>query len=152
MAGNIALRSPGWTQVLSSELNSLASAAGAVQATGTNAAYDNTGNSSSCFWADFELRVTFGTGPTAGTTVDVYLIPLSSDGSGYVDGSATVQQSPLFVGGFVVRNVTTAQVLMFRGVPLPNDKFLISVVNNTNQAFPSSGSTVKIRPYGEYYN
>jgi hypothetical protein len=152
LAGNIALRSPGWTQVMSTELNSLAFGSGAIQSTGTNAAYDNSGSSSSCFWADLELRVTFGSAPTAGKTVDCYLVPLSSDGSAYVDGSASIQQAPLFVGSWVVRNITTAQVLLFRGVPLPNDKFLISVVNSTDQNFPASGSTVKIRPYGEYYN
>src|SRR5262252_1838582 len=152
MPGNITLRSPGWTQLMSTELNSLAAAAGALQSVGTNVAYDNSGNVSSCFWADFELRVTFGTGPTAGTTVDLYLIPLSSDGTNYVDGSATVQQVTLLVGSWVVRNVNTAQVLLLRNVPLPNDKFLVSVVNNTNQAFPASGSTVKVRSAGEYYN
>jgi len=137
---------------MSTELNSLASGAGALQSVGTNVAYDNSGNVSSCFWADFELRVTFGTGPTAGTTVDLYLIPLSSDGTNYVDGSATVQQPTLLVGSWMVRAITTAQVLMLRNVPLPNDKYLVSVVNNTNQAFPASGSTIKTRPSAEYYN
>jgi hypothetical protein len=137
---------------LSTELNSLATGSGAVQVPGTNPAYDNSGTVSSCFWGDFELRVTFGTAPTAGTTVDLYLVPLSSDGTNYVDGSATIQQATLMVGSWVVRAVTTAQVLLLRNVPLPNDKFLLTVVNNSGQSFPASGSTVKTRPLGEYYN
>jgi len=152
MPGNITLRSPGWTQLMSTELNSLAAASSVGQSTGTNPAYDNSGTASSCFWADFELRVTFGTAPTAGQTVDLYLIPLSSDGTSFVDGTTGILPPTLLVGSWVVRAVTTAQIILLRNIPLPNDKFVLVVVNNTSQAFPGSGNTVKCKPAGEYYN
>ncbi len=137
---------------MSTELNSLANNTAAAQATGTNAAFDNGTSTNRYFWGDFELRVTFGSAPTNGTTVDLYMIPLSSDGSNFVDFVTSNLPPALFVGSFVVRNVNTAQVLMVRGIPLPADKFILGVLNNgTGQAFPSSGSTVKIRPYAEAY-
>lgn len=138
--------------MLSTELNSLAAATAVLQATGTNAAFDNTAalGTGGFFWADVELQVTFGSAPTANKTVDVYLIPLSqAGGTTYWDSSLTALPSNLYVGSFPVRNVNTAQIIGLRGVPLPPQKFILLINNGTDQAFPASGSKVYIFPYGE---
>jgi hypothetical protein len=148
MAGTIKLNPNAWTTMMTTELNSLAAATGVLQATGTNAAFDN--STGLWFWADFELNVTFGTGPTAGKTVDCYLIPLgSAGGTTFWDGSATIQQSPLYIGSWILRNITTAHILGFRGVPLPPQKFILSVLSNSDQAMAASGNTVKMYTYAE---
>ena len=154
MAGDITLLRGSWQTMMTTELNSLAAATGALQATGTNAAFDNTAAAGSglFFWGDFELQVTYGTAPTAGKTVDCYLIPLSSTGgTTFWDGSATIQQAPLYIGSWILRNITTLHILGFRGIPLPPQKFIVSVVNNGDQAMAASGNTVKFFPYGEAY-
>lgn len=134
--------------MMTTELNSLAAATGALQSTGTNAAFDN--STAGWFWGDFELNVTYGTAPTAGKTVDCYLIPLgSAGGTTFWDGSATIQQANLFIGSWVLRNINTAHILGFRGVPLPPQKFILSVVNNADQSMAASGNTVKFFSYGE---
>lgn len=148
--GNILLKGNSWTQMLSSELNSLASSTAVLQATGTNAAFDN--STGLWLWGDFELQVTFGTGPTANSTVDCYLIPLASaGGTTYWDSSLTALPLNLYIGSWPVRNVTTAQIIGLRGVPLPPQKFVLLINNGTNQAFPSSGSIVTFYSYAESY-
>src|SRR4051812_21400076 len=132
MAGNIGLLRGTWTQMMSTELNALASVTAVLQATGTNAAFDNTAvlGTGSMFWGDFELNVTFGSAPTANKTVDLYLIPLAqATGTTYWDSSLTALPSALFVGSWTVRAVTTAQIIGFRGVPLPPQKFIL-LLNN----------------------
>lgn len=124
--------------VLSTELDSLAN--GSATAAGT--AYDNTTNLD--LWADFVLDVTFASNPTAGSTIDLYLIP-SVDGTNYAD-SAVLPASYL-VGSFVLRAVSTAQKVALLRVPLLPGKAKFAAVNNSGQAFPASGSTVKLRTY-----
>lgn len=154
MAGNITRRVGSWTQLLSTELNSLASGSGALQSTGTNPAFDNTNASNLFFAADLELVVTFGTGPTAGT-IDVYLLPLGSDGATYADGAggaSPVTSNAEYLCSFPVRAVTTAQRLVLSDVPIPGEQFTVIIVNNgTGQALAASGNTLKIRGQGEAY-
>lgn len=131
----------GVSSVMTTELNSLASSTGKA----ISAAIDNSVNLD--LFDDLELAVTFASAPTAGTVVELYLLP-SIDGSTYPDGSATVlPQSALFVGGFAVRAVSTAQVMVMRGVASPPGSFKYLVQNTTNQAFPASGSTLRRNPY-----
>jgi hypothetical protein len=153
MAGSITQSAPqSWVQLLSSELNSLANNTAVGQNTGVNAAYNNGSSGNRYFLGDFELRVTFASAPTNGATLDLYLMPLSSDGSAFADFSTTDLPLGLYVGSFVVRNVATAQVLFLRGVPLPDDQFIVGLFNNgTGQSLPGSGSTVKFKPAGEAY-
>lgn len=151
MAGNILQLGNAWTTMMTTELNSLAATTGVLQATGTNVAFDN--SAGNWFWGDFELTVTYAVAPTAGKTVDCYLIPLSSaGGTTYWDGSATIQQAPLYIGSWVVRNIATAHILGFRAErQLPPQKFILSIVNNADQAFSASGNTVKQYTYAERY-
>lgn len=133
------------------ELNSLANNAAAL-----GAEYDNTPGGANNYEAGlFELNVTFGTNPTAGAPVELYLIP-AADGTNYDDGSATGPVAPTnsFIGACYVRAVTTAQKMIL-GVPgavlgpilLPPVKFKMLVYNKSGQAFPASGSTLKMVPY-----
>ncbi len=130
----------------STELNSLANNAGAL-----GAEYDNATNL--YMYGVFELNVTFGTNPTAGNTVDLYIIP-APDGTNYDDnttGASGAAPITTYVGGFPLRAVTTAQKvplgLGLTLVNLPPTKFKAFLLNKSGQAFPASGSTVKMVPY-----
>lgn len=142
---SIKLEAASISTVLSTELNSLANAAAAL---GTE--YDNSSNL--YLWATFELNVTFGSSPTAGNTVDLYIIP-APDGTNYDDnttGASGAAPSTSYVGGFPLRAVTSAQKVplgVVRRIDLPPTKFKVFVVNGSGQAFPASGSTVKMIPY-----
>jgi hypothetical protein len=126
--------------VLSTELNSLASAARAI-----SSAIDNT--TALDLWDDLELDVTFGTAPTDGSPISIYMIP-SIDGTNYVDGDASIAPpANLLVATSTVRAVTTAQKLAFTDVRLRPGKFKYLLENGTNRAFPASGSTLTRRPF-----
>jgi hypothetical protein len=131
-----------WASVMSTGLNALAATTGKA----ISAAIDNsvTGD----LFDDLELSVTFASAPTAGTVVELYLLPSIDGGTTYPDGSSSVTpQSSLYVGGFAVRAVTTAQVMVLRGVALPPGSFKYLVQNTTNQAFPATGSTLERNSY-----
>lgn len=137
----------GLTTVMSTELNSLVSSSGKA----ISSAIDNSdvqAQPTLDLFADLELKVTFAAAPTAGTVVEVYLLPSIDGGTTYPDGSASVlPQSSLYVGGFAVRAVTTAQVMVLRGIALPPGVYKYLVQNTTNQAFPASGSTLRQNSY-----
>lgn len=144
------LQENAWTQMLSTELNSLSAGTAVLQATGTNAAFDNSAAIGGLWlFADFELDVTFGSSPTAGKTVDLYLISLAqAGGTTFWDANLTTLPSTLYIGSFPVRAVSTAQLIGFRGVPLPPQQLILLLLNNTDQAFPASGSKVYMNTYG----
>jgi hypothetical protein len=132
----------GVTTVMSTELNSLASTSGKA----IGSAVDNSADLD--LFADLELAVDFVTAPTAGTVVELYLLPSIDGGTTYPDGSTSIlPQSSLYVGGFAVRNTTAAQVMALRGVALPPGFYKWFVQNTTNQAFPSSGSTLRANTF-----
>lgn len=132
----------GLSTVMSTELNSLASSTGkAISST-----IDNSTNLD--LFDDLELTVTFASAPTAGTVVELYVIPSLDGGTTYPDASTSVlAQSSLYVGGFAVRAVNTIQRMVIRGVALPPGSFKYFVQNTTNQAFPASGSTLERNSY-----
>lgn len=137
--------------LLSTELNSLANNAGALASTG----YDNANTSNLYIWASFELNVTFGSAPTAGSVCELYIIP-APDGTNYDDTVAAATAyapSPALAGFFPLRNVTTAQKIplgyggMRNPITLPPTLFKLFLINKGGQAFPASGSTVKATLY-----
>ena len=144
--GSIKLEAGSIATLLSTEMNSLANNAAAL-----GAEFDN----SAGLWLFglFELNVTFGTGPTAGSTVDLYIIP-APDGTNYDDavtGASGSAPATSYAGGFPLRNVTSAQKVplgVVRRIELPPTKLKAFVINRSGQSFPSSGSTVKLVPYG----
>lgn len=128
-------------------LNSLAAGSGILLN-----AFNNADAANRYMWGAFELNVQFGTGPTAGSLVDLYLIP-APDGTNYddsVDGASEYAPITAYVGGFPVRAVTSAQKIplgwggMRSWILLPPVPFKPFIINNTNQAFPASGSTLKM--------
>ena len=131
----------GVSNAMTTELNAIAATTGKA----ISSAIDNSATLD--LFDDLELAVDFVTAPTAGTVVELYLLP-SIDGSVYPDGSASIlPQSGLFVGGFAVRNTTAAQIMVLRGVALPPGLFKYVVQNTTNQAFPATGSVLRRNPY-----
>lgn len=136
------------TSLITTEANSLANNAACIATSG----YDNGTNL--YIYGLFELNVTFAVAPTANSLVELYLIP-APDGTNYDDGSATGPITPVttFVGGFPLRAVTTAQKvpLGVSGapflIPLPPVPFKAMLYNKSGQAFPASGSTLKMVAY-----
>jgi hypothetical protein len=137
----------GVTTVMSTELNALAATTGKA----ISSALDNSdavAQPTLNLFADLELAVDFVTAPTAGTVVELYLLPSIDGGTTYPDGSTSVlPQTSLYVGGFAVRNTTAAQVMVIRGVALPPGSYKYLLQNTTNQAFPASGSTLRQNTY-----
>ena len=127
---------------MTTELNAIGSSTGKA----ISAAFDN--SSDLDLFADLELSVTFASSPVAGAVVELYLLPSIDGGTSYADGSASIlPQSSLFVGGFAVRAVTTAQKMILRGVALPPGFYKYLVQNTTSQAFPATGSTLEANNY-----
>ena len=94
--------------------------------------------------ADFVLTVTFGTAPTEGSAISLYARPLNVDGE--ADAEAPESTRPtVFVGNFVVNNVTTPQSMTLRAFDLPDvaDYYLYN--NGTGQSM-SSGWVLKVTP------
>lgn len=130
--------------LMATALNGLANNAAALGET----EYDNSLNL--YMFGLFELNVTFGSAPTANSTVDLYLIP-APDGTNYDDaitGASGTAPITSFLGGFPLRAVTTAQKIPLgaglRGnIALPPTKFKLFAINRSGGAFPASGSSVK---------
>lgn len=137
----------GVTTAMSTELNSLGASTGKAISSAINNTADG-GSAGGDLFADLELAVDFVTGPTAGTVIELYLLPSIDGGTVYPDGSSSIlPQASLYVAGFAVRNTTAAQVMVIRGVPLPPGFYKYLVQNTTNQAFPASGSTLRQNTY-----
>lgn len=138
----------GVVSVMTTELNSLGITSGkAISAAQFNGPDPTDASINGDLFADLELKVTFASAPTAGTVVELYLLP-SIDDTVYPDGSTSIlPQSSLYVGGFAVRAVNTAQTMVIRGVALPPGYYKYLVQNTTNQAFPASGSTLRENSY-----
>lgn len=124
--------------LLTTELNSLTD--GSISS--ASAAYDNT--SGLYMFADFQVDVTFGSNPTAGSPLTLYLLP-SLDGTNYEKTGV----SGAVVAGWQLEATTSQQLLVARGIVLPPTKFKVQLKNNSGVTTPSSGSTVKMLPY--YY-
>ncbi len=102
------------------------------------------------------MTIFYGSAPTANTTCDLYVLE-SVDGTNYGDGTAgssPVTSTNHFVGSFVLRAVTTKQIINLRGVPLPATNFKVQLVNNGGQAIAgqNSGSRLKVIPVYEQYS
>jgi hypothetical protein len=137
----------GVTTVMSTELNALGASSGKAISAAINNGPISTDYQLDLF-ADLELAVDFATAPTAGTVVELYLLPSIDGGTTYPDGSTSIlPQSSLFVGGFAVRSTTAPQVMALRGVALPPGYYKYLMQNTTNQAFPATGSTLRQNTY-----
>lgn len=97
--------------------------------------------------AKFVLKCAFATAPTEGAVLALYARPLDIDGTDDAEAPETTRPT-VFVGSFVVNNVTTSQVmeLLGRDVPWKADYYLHN--NGTGQAV-SAGWTLKVTPFTE---
>ena len=95
--------------------------------------------------AKFVASFTFGTAPTEGTTIALYARPLNIDGTNDAEVPETTRPT-VFIGTFVVNNVTTAQYaeLLAQDVPWAASYYLHN--NGTGQTI-SAGWTLKVTPY-----
>jgi len=131
------------TQILTTELNSLANNTNALQS-GT---FANTQGAAGDGYTlcDVELVCSFGTAPTANTGLVVWLLS-TIDGATFEDGSSSVTpgRSPDCV--FPLRAVTGAQRIV-RRVLLPWGTLKALLRNDgTGQALAASGNTLTLRP------
>lgn len=126
------------SNVLSTELNSLASGSR------TNAGTELANQTNKDQFGKLEISVTFGSAPAAGGTLEIYMVT-APDGTNYEDGSSSVDPGAhTLIITIPVRNTTSAQRLMSRRFELDPAKTKFILRNNTNQSFPSSGSTLKL--------
>ena len=125
---------------LTTELNSLANNARAAKASAltlTSAGY---------LLGECELKVTFGTAPTANTGISCWFCR-EIDGTNYEDGfdaSLTPARAPDVV--FPIRAVTTAQRIIVPCIIPPGGFYPMILNDGTGQAFAASANTLKIRP------
>ena len=94
--------------------------------------------------ADFVLTGTFGTAPTEGTVLALYARPLDVDGTADTEVPETTRPT-VFIGSFVVNNVTTAQTMTLRAYDLPT-KADYYVHNSGAGQTLSAGWALKITP------
>ena len=94
--------------------------------------------------ADFVLTGTFGTAPTEGTVLAIYARPLDVDGTADTEIPETTRPT-LFIGSFVVNNVTTAQTMTLRAYDLPKKADYYVHNSGTGQTI-SAGWVLKVTP------
>ena len=94
--------------------------------------------------AKFVLAATFGTAPTEGTTLALYARPLDIDGTNDAEAPETTRPT-VFVGAFVVNNVTTAQYIELVAQDVPWNAAYYLHNNGTGQTL-SAGWTLKVTP------
>lgn len=139
----LSTRSGNPVTVMTTELNSLTTTGSAI-----SSAIDNDADRD--MYADVELLIDYGTGPTAGSVIELYHIR-TVDGTNFEDGSTTgpvVPQSG-YVGAFVLRNTTDTQRIIIPGVPIPPRDFkALIVARTTGQTAQASGNTLVYFFYG----
>ena len=130
--------------VLTTELNSLSDAANKI----TTTAISNDQTAELDMYADFVLSLAAqGSARDSGAHVDLYILP-QSDGTNYPYGGDSLDPSSNhWVGSFMFDAATNARVEVIRGVALPPMDFHVLVINQTGQAFASSGNTLQLRRY-----
>lgn len=94
--------------------------------------------------AEFVLTGTFSVAPTEGTVLSLYARPLDIDGTADAEAPETTRPT-VFVGNFVVNNVTSAQsmILVAEDVPRKADYYVHN--NGTGQTL-GTGWTLKVTP------
>lgn len=141
----------GATSLLTTELNSLATANGGA----ASGAIDLTGNG----WqlGDLELFVASSSlAFTASSYVAVYFLP-STDGTNYpkYTSGASWKLAGNYLAGIInIHPATLSAEAIYEGltqVIIPDAKFKVVLVNNTGVTLPASGNTLKLYPTPEQY-
>lgn len=129
--------SDGQTQIVTTELDTLANGSGA-----SSAAFDN--STVKATHALLELLTTFGTNPTDGSIIEIFA-RLAPNGTDY--SSAEVSSlAPMRVGQFSLKNNTSAQRCNCV-VPMFPFETIFYFVNRSGQTMGSTND-VFIYPYG----
>lgn len=124
--------------VLATELNALAN--GSRTNAGTE--IDNSVNLDK--YGFLELDVTFGSAPNADGYVAIYVVT-ALDGTNYATGSSTAAPgADTWVINIPVNAVNTAQIKQVGPIALPPSKCKFILENKSGQAFPASGSVLKL--------
>lgn len=132
--------------LMSTDLNSLAAAGRVLSSVGGSSGVISNDTEKDQL-VDLLLSVDFVSAPTADTPISVWFLP-KIDGTNYEDGDASNTPNRPPDGIFAVRNTASAMKLSALGLRLPPRDFKILLINGTNQAFPSSGTTL----VGFFYN
>lgn len=109
-----------------------------------DATYDQVSDGGGFMYADFVLGFTYGTAPTEGTVLALYARPLDIDGTNDAEVPEAARPT-MFIGSFVVNNVTTAQYaqLIERQVPKLASYY---IHNSATGQTVSAGWTLKVTP------
>lgn len=92
------------------------------------------------FLCNFELNTGFGSGPTVGNIVNLYLVP-ALDGTNYadVDTSGHVMPPACFVGSFIInKSATAAQRMVILGVPINPLLYKAYIDNQSGQSMSTT--------------
>jgi hypothetical protein len=108
------------------------------------AAIDNATNRDR--YLSVELVFTCAEAPTAGTTIELYILP-SEDGTNYADGAADLDPASTPTAIFTVRAVTTAQRPPAEvNIPIPPKKFKLLLKSEMDK---SASCTLTASTYNE---
>jgi hypothetical protein len=121
-----------------------ASIANNALAAADDANYDLAADAGSYPDAEFVLTGTFSVAPTEGATLALYARPLDIDGTADAEVPETTRPT-VYVGSFVVNNVTTAQSMLLVAQDLPRLAGYYVHNNGTGQSL-SAGWTLKVTP------
>lgn len=140
--------------LLTNELNSLASTAGTLTAAGP-AITPGTTYSSRFQWGDLWLKLASSSSAlTSASFVNIYLLP-SIDGSNYPKISGNnVAKANYYVGTIAVYPATLSSEVIYEGrqrIRLPNVPFKAVLENQLGVAFPASGNTLDLYPQADQY-
>lgn len=94
--------------------------------------------------ADFVLTGTFATAPTEGTVLALHARPIDVDGTADTEAPETTRPT-VFIGSFVVNNVTAVQTMTLRAYDLPTKADYYVHNNGTGQTL-SAGWMLKVTP------
>lgn len=95
--------------------------------------------------AKFVASFTFGTAPTEGTALSLYARPLDIDSTNDAEVPEATRPT-VFIGSFIVNNVTTAQYAELIAEDVPWNAAYYLHNNSTGQTV-SAGWTLKVLPF-----
>ena len=129
--------------ILSTELNSLADGANKI----TTTAVSNDASGELYLFADFQLYLAAqGSARSSGAHVKLFILP--EIGGNFTYGGDSLDPAVgLLAGSFEFDAATAARYSHVRGIPLPPTDFDVLVMNETGQAFASSGNVLKMERY-----